>query len=224
VGIPRGRSRAEGEIVIVLYDEVYSPTCGKIRKLLEFKGLAYRTIPVPYHDKISLLAETGQDYVPFLRDGRRGVPWTETVDYLEAKQPTPSAYPHGLRAACKVLESWEYDWFEDRFWALVAPFLERTLADPIERWNFTETWEHAYGPFEATRKDPRPVWVGLRPTLEMLERGLSDHPFLIAPEPTAFDFAIYGDFQAADYAKVRWPARYPKLQAWYRRVGRLGRR
>ena len=207
--------------MIILYDEVYSPTCVKIRKLMEYKGIRYRTIPVPYHDKIRLLKETGQDYVPFLRDGRRGVPWTEAVDYLERIRPEPSAYPNNLRAACKILEAWEYDWFEDRYWALVVPFLEHKLTDPVERWNFTETWEHVYGSFEAVRKDPRPAWASLAPALETLEQGLHDRPFLIASKPTAFDFAIYGDLHTGEYAGVRWPPRYPKLRGWYRRVDRL---
>ncbi len=210
--------------MILLYDEIYSPYCAKVRKLMEFKGIAYRTIAVPYHDKTRLLRDTGQDYVPYLKDGRRGVRWTEAVDYLEKLKPRPSAYPDGLRAACKILEAWEYDWFEDRYWAIVAPFLERKLADPVERWNFTETWERAYGPFEATRKDPEPVWDTLAPALETMERGLRDHPFLVESKPTAFDFAIYGDVYAGEYAGVRWPSRYPRLRAWYQRVASLGDR
>ncbi len=208
--------------VILLYDEVYSPYCAKVRKLMEYKGIRYRTVAVPYHDKVRLLKETGQDYVPFLRGGRRGVPWTEAVDYLEAVRPEPSAYPDGIRTACKILEAWEYDWFEDRYWALVAPYLVRKLTDPVERWNFTETWERAYGPFEAIRKDPGSWWDALAPALGQLEAGLREHAFLIAAKPTAFDFAIYGDVHAGEYAGVRWPARYPELRAWYRRVASLG--
>ncbi len=207
--------------MIVLYDEVYSPYCGKIRKLMKYKGVRYRTIAVPYHDKRRLLRETGQDYVPFLRDGRCGVPWTDAVDHLERLRPTPSAYPSGLRTACKILEAWEYDWFEDRFWALVAPHLERKLADPVERWNFTETWERAYGPFDAIRKDPHPQWEAIAPALDDLERGLKEHEYLIASEPTAFDFAMYGDFAAGEYAGLAWPAAYPGLRTWYRRVKSL---
>lgn len=210
--------------MIVLYDEEYSPYCGKVRKLMEYKGIRYRTIPVPYHDKSRLLKETGQDYVPFLRDGRRGVPWTEAVDYLETIRPEPSAYPDGLRTACKLLEAWEYDWFEDRYWALVAPFLERKLTDPVERWNFTETWERAYGPFEAIRKDPRGAWAAVAPALTELEQGLRDHPFLIGRKPTAFDFAMHGDFHAGEYAGLAWPRGYPRLRAWYRRTQALGSR
>ncbi len=210
--------------MIVLYDEVYSPYCAKVRKLMEYKGIPYRTIPVPYHNKTRLLKETGQDYVPFLRDGLRGVPWTEAVDYLEKLRPDPSAYPDGLRTACKLLEAWEYDWFEDRYWALVAPFLERKFSDPVERWNFTEMWERAYGPFEAIRSDPRARWADLAPALTILERGLREHPFLIASQPTAFDFAMYGDFHAGEYAGVPWPRAHPRLRTWYRRVGRLGQR
>ena len=207
--------------MIIVYDEVYSPYCSKIRKLLGFKGLPYRTIPVPYHDKSRLLKETGQDYVPFLRHGRRGVLWTQAVDYLEGLRPEPTAYPDGLRTASKLLEAWEYDWFEDRYWALVAPWLERKLKDPVERWNFTETWERAYGPFEAIRKDPGPSWETVAPALRTLEEGLRDHPFLLGMRPTAFDFAMYGDFAAGEYAGVRWPPGHPRLRTWYRRVDGL---
>ena len=210
--------------MIVLYDEVYSPYCGKVRKLMEYKGIACRTVPVPYHDKLRLLEETVQDYVPFLRDGRRGVPWTEAVDYLETLRPDPSAHPDGLRTAVKISEAWEYDWFEDRYWALVAPYLERKLTDPVERWNFTETWVRAYGPFEAIRKDPRPRWDTLASSFTALEKGLRGDGFLIAPKRTAFDFAMYGDFHAGEYAGVPWPRAHPGLRAWHRRMERLGRR
>ncbi len=207
--------------MILLYDEAYSPYCAKIRKMMDYKGLRYRTIPVPYHDKRRLLKETGQDYVPFLRDGRRGIPWTQAVDYLERRQPEPSVYPSGTRGACKVLEAWEYDWFEDRLWPFVAAYLERTFRDPVERWNFVEMWDRPYGALEAIRKDPKTAWEPIHPSIQLLEDALRDHPFLMADVPTAFDFAVYGDFHAMEYAKAPWPRAYPRLRAWYRRMKAL---
>ncbi|OGS46423.1 MAG: hypothetical protein A3K66_04365 [Euryarchaeota archaeon RBG_16_67_27] len=204
--------------MILLYDEAYSPYCGKVRKLLEYKGVRYRTIPVPYHDKVRLLKETGQDYVPFIRDGRTGVPWTEAVDYLERKRPEPSAYPNGTREVCKILEAWEYDWFEDRLWGLVAPYLERTFRDPVERWNFTEQWERAYGPFEEIRRNPSAAWRAVDPSLRMLESCLRDRDFFVTDAPSAFDFAIYGNVHAMTLAGLAMPPRYPKLRRWVRRV------
>lgn len=188
---------------------------------MDYKRLRYRRIPVPYHDKRRLLKETGQDYVPFLSDGRRGVPWTEAVDYLERIRPEPTAYPNGLREVCKILEAWEYDWFEDRVWGLVAPFLERTFRDEVERWNFTETWERVYGPFEETRRHPETVWAGLDPSFRHLEACLASKDFLIADTLSAFDCAIYGNLHALALAHVRLPARYPRLRAWHRRIDRI---
>lgn len=208
--------------MIVIYDEDYSPYCAKIRKLMEIKGLRYRRIPVPYHDKRRLLRDTGQDYVPFLRDGRRSVPWTEAVDYLERVRPVPTAYPHGLREPCKILEAWEYDWFEDRFWGLVAPFLELTFTDEVERWNFAETWERVYGPFADARRNPKPIWDGLDPSLRLLEGCLGSREFLLADAPTAFDCAIYGNFHALHVAGVRLLPKYPRLRSWARRMDRVG--
>ncbi len=207
--------------MLVLYDEDYSPYCGKIRKLMDYKGLRYRTIAVPYHDKRRLLKETGQDYVPFVRDGRRGVRWTEAVDYLDRRVPEPPAYPDGTRGACKILEAWEYDWFEDRFWGVVAPFLALRLTNQVERWNFEETWERAYGPFEGLRRDPQALWDAIRPSLQSLEDALADRAYFLADRPSAFDFAIYGDVHAAVVARLSLPARYRRLRAWYLRVDRI---
>lgn len=207
--------------MIVVYDEDYSPYCAKVRKILDYKGLPYRTIYVPYHDKARLLKDTGQDYVPFLRDGDAGVPWHRAVDYLERKRPEPRVYPAGTREVCRILESWEYDFFEDRVWALVAPFLETTFRDPVERWNFTEYWERVYGPFGPVRKDPRPVWKGLDPPFRLLEACLRGRPWLVADTPTAFDFAVHGDVHAMEYAGLSIPSRYPRLRAWHRRMKAL---
>lgn len=210
--------------MIVLYTEAYSPYCAKVRKILAYKGLRYRTIPVPYHDKVRLIRDTRQDYVPFVRDGRTDVPWNRAVDYLERLRPKPTVYPNDTREQCKILEAWEYDWFEDRVWGLVAPFLEPTFEDPAERWNFVEYWERVYGPFDATRKDPSEAWASVEPSLRLLEDCLRARDFLLAELPTAFDFAIYGDFHAMRCAALRIPARYPKLRTWYRRLDRIGNR
>ncbi|MGQ0798318.1 MAG: glutathione S-transferase family protein [Methanobacteriota archaeon] len=207
--------------MLLLYDMAYSPTCAKVRKIMDYKGVPYRAVPVPYHDKVRLLKETGQDYVPFLRNGPDRVPYVEAVDYLERVRPEPSAYPDGTREVCRILESWEYDWFEDRVWALVAPYLERRFADPVERWNFTEYWERVYGPFDAAREAPRPLWRTLDPSFAMLEDCLRRRDWLVTTVPTAFDFAIYGDVFAMDYAGLRVPTKYPRLRAWYGRARRI---
>ncbi len=207
--------------MIVVYDEPYSPYCAKVCKILDYKGLRYRTIYVAYHDRTRLLRDTGQDYVPFLRDGQTGVPWTKAVDYLEKKVPEPTVYPDRSRGYVKILEAWEYDWFEDALWPYVAASLERTFKDPVERWNFAEQWDRPYGTFEEIRKDPKGAWSRLRPTFRMFEDALHAHPFLGTDRPTAFDFAIFGDLHAMEYAKIPLPAEFPKLRAWYRRVAAL---
>jgi len=207
--------------MITLYDEPYSPYCAKIRKILDFKGLPFRTIYVPYHDKVRLLRDTGQDYVPFLRDGKTGIAWRNAVDYLERKVPEPSVYPAGTRGFVKFLEAWEYDWVEDRLWAYVAPFLEKTFRDPVERWNFAESWDRPYGTFPAVRRDPKAAWAPLEPTVRMFEDALRGHSFLGMDAPTAFDFAIFGNLFPMEYAGRPIPATYPRLRTWYRRVKKL---
>ncbi len=221
-GMSRRVPGSAGRAMIVVYDEPYSPYCAKIRKILEFKGLHYRTVYVPYHDKARLLRDTRQDYVPFLRDGTRGVLWTKAVDHLEKKVPWPTVYPDGSRGYVKILEAWEYDWFEDRLWPFVAAFLERTFRDPVEQWNFAESWDRPYGTFDQIRKDPNAAWAPIDPTFRMLEDALREHRYLVGDAPTAFDFAIFGDLHAMECARVRIPAAYRNIGSWYRRVKGLG--
>src|SRR3989304_6032243 len=85
--------------MLVMYDMDYSPTCAKVRKLMDYKGLTYRKVPVPYHDKRRLIRETGQDYVPFLKDGRR-----RDREFLVLDAPTAFDFAiygnlHALRVA-----------------------------------------------------------------------------------------------------------------------------
>jgi glutathione S-transferase len=82
-------------------------------------------------------------------------------------------------------------------------------------------WERVYGSFEAIRRNPKPVWERLHPSLRRLEECLRSRDYLMADAPSAFDFAIYSDFHALAVAQVPNSARHPRLRSWFRRVDRL---
>src|SRR5579885_735801 len=72
-----------------------SPLCAKIRKILEFKGIAYDVAEVDYLDRRELLAASGQIKVPalMLEGGEVAVDSDWIVARLEALMPYPAILP-----------------------------------------------------------------------------------------------------------------------------------
>jgi glutathione S-transferase len=107
-----------GMPAITLHQWAISPFCGKVRRILELKGLAYEA--VDYNGlrarKASGLTHTGKlpviDY-----DGERVQDSTEIAKFLDAKHPTPPLYPTDpvLAARAHFWEDWADEalyWFE----------------------------------------------------------------------------------------------------------------
>src|SRR5207244_1560665 len=103
---------------IVLHQWAISPFCGKVRRILEHKGLAYEV--VNYNGlrarKASGLSPTGKlpviDY-----DGERIQDSSDIAVFLERKHPTPPIFPADpvLRAQAHFWEDWADEslyWFE----------------------------------------------------------------------------------------------------------------
>ncbi len=103
---------------IVLHQWVLSPFCGKIRQILQHKGLAYSTIE--YNGfrarKAPGVSATGK--LPALDyDGERILDSTEIAAFLEAKHPENPIYPADpvQRANAAIWEDWADEslyWFE----------------------------------------------------------------------------------------------------------------
>ena len=103
---------------IVLHQWEISPFCGKVRRILQHKGLGYQT--VNYNGlrarKAAGLSTAGTlpviDY-----DGQRVQDSTDIAEFLETKHPTPALYPSDptLRAQAHFWEDWADEslyWFE----------------------------------------------------------------------------------------------------------------
>lgn len=103
---------------IVLHQWVISPFCGKVRRSLEHKGLAYEVIN--YNGikarKVAGLSSAGK--LPVLDyDGERIQDSSDIVAFLEAKHPEPPLFPADpeLRALAQIWEDWADEslyWFE----------------------------------------------------------------------------------------------------------------
>ena len=103
---------------IVLHQWSISPFCGKVRRVLEHKGLAYEV--VDYNGlrarKASGLSSAGK--LPVLDyDGERIQDSSDIVAFLESKHPEPPVFPSDpeLRARAHFWEDWADEslyWFE----------------------------------------------------------------------------------------------------------------
>jgi len=103
---------------IVLHQWAISPFCGKVRRILEHKGLAYTT--VEYNGlrarKAKGLSDAGK--LPVLDyDGQRVQDSSDIAAFLETKHPEPSLFPSDpqLRARVHFWEDWADEslyWFE----------------------------------------------------------------------------------------------------------------
>jgi len=106
---------------ILLHQWAISPFCGKVRRVLDHKGLAYEV--ENYNGlrgrKVAKLTPAGK--LPVLDyDGERLQDSSDIAAFLDAKHPTPALYPADpvLRAKAHFWEDWADEslyWFEVYF-------------------------------------------------------------------------------------------------------------
>src|SRR3972149_2376615 len=139
----------------VLYSMPISHWCVSADRMLAFKGVAFDTKYVPYHDKRELIAATGQDYVPTLVWDGKPVMWHDIPDFLEKERPTPTLYPDGQRGLAVVLEQWAHAVVEEKVWRYVVTKVPPVLRDDRERWVFEEMQVRARGPCPRSSRSGR---------------------------------------------------------------------
>jgi glutathione S-transferase len=209
---------------VLLYGMDLSHYVVKAKRILEFKGIPYELEYAPYHDRQDLLKVSGQDYVPFLLWEDEGVRWPQIPDFLEAKKPAPSIYPHGSRNLARIVEQWAHEVVEEMAWRVVAPDARKTFKDPREAWVFEELQMRKRGDLdEMALQKPKHV-KGLVATLQPLEDRLGDAPFVLGQEPSLADFALYGALHCLPYTGNEIPRELPHVRKWFTTTGALGKK
>jgi len=183
--------------MLILHHYLMSPFSEKIRAVLGFKQLAWRSVIIPtIMPKPDLLALTG---------GYRKTPvlqieadiYCDTAlicDVLEQLAPTPSLYPEQVNPA---LASVVAQWADSAlFWAAMGYNLQRSGMDEL----FAELPAQAVKDFAADRSAmatglarPRPLdaTVAYRAYLQRLALMLQGQAFLLGQVPCVADFAAY---------------------------------
>ena len=215
---------------LILHHYLHSPFSEKIRLVLGYKKLAWKSVIIPsILPKPDVLALTGgYRKTPFLQIGADIYCDSALIcDVLEHLQPTPSIYPEPGKGLARTLAQWADSTL---FWAAMAHNLGPKGAAQM----FAGAPPEAVKAFSEDRKAMTGGMVRLRPAdaaaayksyLRRLSDMLDEHPFLLSHVPCIADFAAYHPLW---FTRVRTPvvadilAHTPAVLDWMDRMNAIG--
>ena len=200
---------------LILHHYPNSPFSEKIRLILGYKQLAWKSVVIPsIMPKPDVLALTGgYRKTPFLQVGADIFCDSALIaDVLEHLQPTPSIFPEPSKGLARILAHWADSTL---FWAAMAHNLgpSRGAAQM-----FAGAPPEAARAFGEDRKAMSNGMVRLRPAdaaaayksyLRRLSDMLDDQPFLLGQVPCIADFSAYHPLW---FTRVRTPVMADILQ------------
>jgi glutathione S-transferase len=221
---------------IVLHQWVISPFCGKVRRILEHKGLAYEVVNYNGLKARKASGLSGVGKLPVLDyDGERIQDSSDIAAFLEGKHPEQPIFPADpeLRARAHIWEDWADEslyWFEvyQRFMypearekaaALLAegrPALERVLvARVIKRMYAKKLAAQGLG-----RMTPERVEQKLLGHVDTLETLLGRRKWLVGDGRTIADIAVASQLAEIVRSSHLAPeiAKRAKLTEWLARA------
>ena len=215
---------------LILHHYATSPFSEKIRLVLGYKKLAWRSVIVPQiMPKPDVLPLTGgYRKTPFLQVGADIYCDTALIcDVLEHLQPEPSIYPEPSKGLARTLAQWADSTL---FWAAMAHnFSPKGAADL-----FAKAPPEAAKAFSDDRRAMSTNMLRLRPAdatgayksyLRRLSDMLDDGPYLLGEVPTIADFACYHPLW---FTRKRTPSMSAVLQLtpavldWMDRMAAIG--
>ena len=215
---------------LILHHYPTSPFSEKIRLVLGYKKLAWKSVIIPaIMPKPDVLALTGgYRKTPFLQIGNDIYCDSALIcDVLEHVQPTPTLYPDSHKGVARVLAQWADTTL---FWAAMAYNLQPKGAAAM----FASAPPEAAKAFGADRAAMSAGMNRLRPAdataayksyLRRLANMLEGQDFLLGSAPCVADFAAYHPLWftvkcvpvMADILNAT-----PAVQAWMGRMAALG--
>jgi glutathione S-transferase len=215
---------------LILHHYLTSPFSEKIRLVLGYKKLAWRSVLIPaVMPKPELLALTGgYRRTPVLQVGADVYCDTALIcDVLEHVQPEPPLYPPHLKGVSRVFAQWADTTL---FSAAMAYNLQPKGATHV----FANAAPGAAKAFGEDRKAMSVNHVRLRPAdatsayrsyLRRIAHMTEEHDFLFGTEPCVADFATY---HALWYTRVQVPvladilSATPAVGEWMDRIAAIG--
>ena len=188
---------------IRFYDWKPSPFCFKVRAVLDYKKLEYRTVdPIGGYFTLRRRGRIGK--VPALDiDGEFVVDSTDIAHELERRFPLPAILPSAALelARCHVLEDWAdealyfiglyYQWIEPDGRKMV-PKAFPGLSGKIAYLLLSRVIRRQLRGHGTLRKPPDHVRGDMQRNLDAIEDLLRPGPFLLGVRPYLCDFALLG--------------------------------
>jgi glutathione S-transferase len=218
---------------LILHHYEMSPFAHKVRLVMGYKGLAWKSVIIPnILPKPDLVALTGgYRKTPVLQVGSDIYCDTALIcDVLEHLHPSPSLYP-GHKGLARTIAQWADD---KLFWAVMGfNFQPAGLASvfgqgrPPEQWaaeaqTFAEDRAKMRG--GAPRMRPGDATTATKSYLRRLSSMLEGQDFLLGDAPCIADFSAYHPLWfTQNVAKL--PAIFeatPAVQAWMTRMSAIG--
>ena len=222
---------------LILHHYPTSPFSEKIRLIMGYKKLAWKSVIVPQiQPKPDVVALTGgYRKTPFLQVGSDIYCDTALIcEVLEHVQPEPALFPSGLKGLSRIVAQWAD---EKLFWAAMAwNFSPKGTAQmfggspdaPIEQWGAIAK---AFGEDRAKMRSGMPrMPVGdaagaYKSYLRRLAHMLDEHPFLLGDAPCVADFSAYHPLW---FTRTRTPVMAdildatPAVLVWMDRMAAIG--
>lgn len=215
---------------IILHHYPVSPYSEKIRAILGYKGLTWRSVIIPtVMPKPDLVALTGgYRKTPVLQIGCDIYCDSKLIArVLDRIQPSPPLVVKGKEASCAMQEQWS-----EKFFMLCIPLALQP-----------QGLAHLFGQnpqaaVEQFQKDRAALFIGgsvprasaaasrseLPACLAALEAQLASTPFIDGAQPTLSDFSLYHSvwFVISNPGIASQFDAYPNLLAWARRIAAFG--
>ncbi len=215
---------------IILHHYPTSPFSEKIRLVLGYKKLAWKSVVIPaIMPKPDVVALTGgYRKTPFLQIGSDVYCDSALIcDVLEHLQPAPTLYPPQQRGLARILAQWADSTL---FWAAMAYNLQAKGAAAMFAGAPPEVAK-AFGADRAamsagmTRLRPGDASAAYKSYLRRIANLLEGQNFLLGSAPCVADFAAYHPLW---FSRVRVPVMAgvldatPLVLAWMDRMAALG--
>jgi glutathione S-transferase len=215
---------------LILHNYGSSPFSEKIRLILGYKKLPWKSVNVPaIMPKPNVLALTGgYRKTPFLQVGADIYCDSALIcDVLEHVRPDPTLYPPHLKGVCRIFAQWADS---SLFWAAMGYNLQPRGAAHV----FAKAPPEAAKAFGDDRKAMSSNMIRLRPGdatsayrsyLRRLANMVDEHEFLFGAEPCVADFAAYHGIwytrnQVAVLADILNAT--PSVSEWANRMAAIG--
>jgi glutathione S-transferase len=210
---------------LILHQYQLSPFSEKVRRVLAFKRLAWKSVRAPaVMPKPDLIPLTGgYRKIPVLQVGNHVYCDTARIcQLLESRKPTPTLYPTPLAAVFG-------EWADSALFESSVPMIMRpTRFDDLLRWLTPEEQQSMVDDRRAMRKDalrvaagPKTLVANFGVYVQRLEDALSGRDYLLANEPCIADFSAYHSMWIVEHVAPEKLAQFARVRAWMERIASL---